>query len=103
MPFKTDKIAIGCPFMDRRTKLLPCQKEMVIYWRNKGLSQRQLASKFNVSRRLIIFITDPEKHLLNLKARDERGGSKVYYVKDQHTKSIREHRNYKYKSLKHTL
>ncbi len=103
MPYKTDKLAIKCSFIDRRSKLLPCQKEMIVFWRNKGLSQRKLAIMFSVSRRTIIFITDPEKYKQNLELRQQKGGSKIYYIKEKHTKSIREHRQYKYTTLKDTL
>lgn len=96
MPYKTDKIAINDPFLDKRTKLLPCQKEMISFWRKRGFSQRQLARMFNVSRRLITFVIDPDKHEANLAKREERGGSSIYYKKGPHTKSIREHRRYKH-------
>ena len=61
MPNKIDKIAIADAFLKRSAKLLPCQKEMVLYWHNKGMSQRKLAAMFSVSRRLITFIIDPKK------------------------------------------
>lgn len=99
MPYKTDKKAIDDPFLDRRTKLLPCHKEMIIFWRNKGLSQRELARMFNVSRRLITFVIDPDKQKSNLARREERGGSNIYYDKDSHTKSVRHHRRYKHQIL----
>lgn len=103
MPRKTDAMAINDVFIDRRVKLLPCQKEMVLYWREKGLSQRQLAKMFKVSRRLITFVLDPEKQKENLKRRAERGGHKQYYDKDKHAEAIRDHRNYKKKALKGRL
>ena len=102
MPFKTDKISLDDSFLKRSAKLLPCQKEMVIYWHNRGLSQRKLAALFNVSRRLITFIIDPAKHTDNLERRRERGGSKQYYNKDKHTEAIRNHRRYKYNLLAQT-
>jgi transposase len=96
MPYKTDNIAIADAFLKRSAKLLPCQKEMVLYWHNKGMSQRKLAAMFNVSRRLITFIIDPKKLERNLVVRNENGGSKAYYNRDKHTKAIREHRKYKH-------
>jgi len=95
MPRITDTIPIDCPFLRKNTKLLPCQKEMVMYWGKQGASQRRLAKMFNVSRRLIQFILNPESHKKNLERRRELGGSKIYYKKDKHTKAIREHRQYK--------
>ena len=61
MPYKTERVKLDSAFIDKRVKLLPCQKEMVVYWTKQGLSQRQLAKMFNVSRRLITFIQDPKK------------------------------------------
>lgn len=102
MPFITDTQALESSFIKRTAKLLPCQKEMVIWWReNKGLSYMQLARMFKVSKRTIQFIISPDKHIENLKRRKERGGSKQYYVKEKHTAAIREHRQYKYKILPH--
>lgn len=95
MPRLTDSIPLADKFLDKRVKLLECQKEMVIYWTNQGMSQRSLARMFNVSRRLIMFIQDPEKRINNYKTRVAAGGSKQYYVKEEHTEAIRTHRNYK--------
>lgn len=95
MSRKTDNIKINDPFFKKSSKLLPCQKEMIIFWRNRGFSQRDLAKMFNVSRRLVTFIIDPDKNKNNLMKRLERGGSKIYYNKDKHTQSIRKHRIYK--------
>jgi len=95
MPRKTDGMKIGDSFFKRSSKLLPCQKEMVVYWHDRGHSTRKLASMFNVSRRLIQFIIDPEKHKANLERRRETGGSSQYYDREYHTKKIKEHRDYK--------
>ena len=101
MPAKVDNQTIGDPFLDRRTKLLPCQKEMVVWWsKNKSLSSRQLAAMFNISRRTIQFILDPEKLIKNKEARNARGGSKVYYDRTENSESMRKHRAYKKKILK---
>ncbi len=103
MPYKTEKIKFDCPFLDRRTKLLPCQREMMVYWYNEGLSQRKLASMFNVSRRLVIFTTQPEKHKKNFQARIDRGGSKIYYKGGKEwAETMKKHRHYKHETLKHT-
>ena len=95
MPHKTDTVALADPFLKRSCKLLPCQKEMVFWWRNQGFSQRKLAAMFHVSKRLIQFILDPEKHRQNLLRRDERGGTSQYYDKEKHCAAVRKHRNYK--------
>jgi transposase len=100
MPYKTDKLAYNCPFLDNRSKLLPCQKEMVVWYKeNEGMSQRKLAAKFNVSRRTIQFILDPEKLSKNKQRRAERGGSKAYYDKEKHKQSMKKHRRLKYTTL----
>ena len=103
MPFKTDKVALDTSFLRRNTKLLPCQKEMIVYWSSRGMSQRKFAAMFNISRRNIQFIINPESYKRNLQAREERGGSKRYYVKESHTKAIREHRRYKYITFKNSI
>jgi transposase len=102
MPYKTDKMKLDSPFLDRRVKLLPCQKEMIIYWTNHGLSQRKLAKMFNVSRRLITFIQDPKKKERDLQNRAERGGWKQYYKGgEEWAGTQREHRSYKHRVLSH--
>lgn len=102
MPYKTDKLKLDSPFLDRRVKLLPCQKEMVLYWTNQGLSQRKIASMFKVSRRLITFIQDPKKKERDLQLKQERGGWKQYYKGGEDWASTqKKHRKYKYETLKH--
>lgn len=95
MPRKTDTISINDPFLKRSSKLIPCQKEMVIYWHNKGLGSRKIASIFKVSKRLIQFIIDPQKRKNNLERRQERGGTSQYYNKEYHAIKMKEHRQYK--------
>jgi hypothetical protein len=100
MPYITDKVKIDCPFFDRRSKLLPCQKEMMQHYHGMGYSQRKLAAMFNVSRRLVQFITCPEKHVKNLNSRRDRGGSKAYYKGgEEWAATMRKHRRYKYNLL----
>lgn len=103
MPYKTEKLNIGCPFMDRRTKLLPCQKEMVVHYHKLGYSQRALAKMFGVSRRLIVFTISPERLAKNMQARRDRGGWQVYYDKEKNNAYQKVHRTYKHKLLKETL
>jgi transposase len=103
MPYITDKTAISCPFLDKRVKLLPCQKEMVSHYRNLGWSQRKLAAHFNVSRRLITFVIDDTKKERDLQRRAERGGSMAYYDKAKNTSGMRKHRRHKYLTLKESL
>lgn len=99
MPRKTDSIPIKNKFLDRRTKLLDCQKEMVKYWYEKGTSIRAIARMFNVDKRTIQFLLFPERLKKNIQNRKERGGWKQYYNKTEHAEAIKEHRNYKKKIL----
>ena len=103
MPYLIQKIQINCPFLDKRTKLLPCQKEMILHYHNQGFSQRKIAAMFNVSRRLITFIINPKSHKKNLEARRDRGGSSIYYNKEKHTLATRNHRKEKHKLLRTTI
>jgi transposase len=103
MPYKTDKMKLDSPFLDRRVKLLPCQREMVLYWTAQGLSQRNLAKMFKVSRRLITFIQDPKKKEKCLENRAARGGWKQYYKGgEEWASTMKDHRRYKHKVLTKT-
>jgi transposase len=95
MPRKTDIIPINNKFLDRRTKLLDCQKEMVFYWYKQGTSIRAIARMFKVDKRTIQFLLFPDRLKKNIQDRKERGGWKQYYDKTEHAQQIKEHRNYK--------
>ena len=95
MPYKSEKEILGDPFFKKSAKLLPCQKEMCLYWYNTAASINSIARMFKVSKRLIQFILFPERHKKNLADRQDRGGSSIYYKKEMHTKAIKEHRQYK--------
>lgn len=99
MPSRTDKIPINDSFLDRRIKMLPCQKEMVVVLHQRGATINGIARMYGVSKRLIQFILFPERKQRNIEARRERGGSKIYYKKNYHTEKMREHRHYKNKIL----
>jgi len=102
MPYITDKKALKDPFLDRRNKLLPCQREMVVYWHKIiGASINNIAKTFHVNKRLIQFILFPERLKKNKELRADRGGSKIYYDRQEHNAAMRDHRRYKYKTLKH--
>lgn len=74
---------------------------MIPYWYNvKGESVRAIGRRFGVDRRTVDFILFPDKLEGNIKARELRGGSKVYYDKDIHLAYTKDHRNYKKKILK---
>ncbi len=100
MPYKTDKIAIADPFLSRRIKLLPCQREMVHWWYANNMSITSIAKLFKVSKRLIQFELFPERKKKNIQDRENRGGSKQYYDKDYHAEKMKDHRRYKHEILK---
>jgi transposase len=96
MPFKSEKFKFDNPFFDRRCKLIPCQKEMIKHYYGEGESIRSLARRFSVSKRTIQFELFPERKVQNLIRREERGGSKIYYVGGEVWASQqREHRKHK--------
>ena len=98
MPYKSEKIKIEGTQHDRRRKLTEDQKAYIRWLREEeGLSQRQLAAMFGVSRRLITFVLDPEKELKN-KARQKqlRQEGRYKYTKEQWAEVVREHRHYKH-------
>lgn len=103
MPYKTDKMAINDPYLDRRVKLLPFEKEEIKTLYKQGASKRHLARSYEVSRRLIDFIVHPERKERDLELRKERGGSKVYYKREKHTAAMRKHRKHKRQVLKFRL
>ncbi len=97
MPYKfqTDKLLVPKEH-DKRVKLTQEEKELIKHlYKTTDTSQRKLATQFGVSRRLITFILDPEKQKANLQAKEARGGSKQYYNKETHTKTMKAHRGYK--------
>lgn len=101
MPRKTDTTAINCPFLDRRTKLLPCQKEMIKYYHDQGATIRGLARQFNVDKRLIQFVIYPERRIKNVADRKSRIGSTLKeYGNKYFADSIKAHRDYKKSILK---
>lgn len=101
MPYKTDNQALKDPFLSRRVKLLPCQKEMVGYWyKVMGASINGIAKMFRVNKRTIQFILFPERLKKNKELRNDRGGSKIYYDKEYHKEQMKVHRRYKYDTLK---
>jgi hypothetical protein len=95
MPYKSEKINLH-ETQDRRIKLLGCQKLAIIKMYATGLySINGLAKAWKVSKRLIQFILFPERQQKNLKDRNKRGGSRIYYIKDDHNKAIKDLRKYK--------
>lgn len=80
---------------DKRVKLTNKEREQIKELRASGMKQQAVADHFNVSRRTVQFICDPQKLKENLEKRKERGGSMIYYNKDIHAAAMRRHREYK--------
>ena len=97
MPYKSEKIKIEGTKLDRRRKLTEDQKQYIRWLREEeGLSQRQLAAMFGVSRRLITFVLDPEKEKRNKAIQKKYHKEGRYkYTKEQWAEVKREHRHYK--------
>jgi hypothetical protein len=102
MPYKTDKLKLG-RLLSRRVKLQDSQKDEIKQLHAQGSSIHSLSKIYKVSRRLIQFILFPERQEQNIKLRNERGGSKIYYNREEHTAAIKDYRRYKYKMLKDTI
>lgn len=96
MPYKSEYTHKKIPRdKDRRVKLSLEDKEEIKLIYPIIKSQRKLAKKYNVSRRLIQFILDPEKKKRDLELRALRGGSMVYYDKIKQVRSSKETRIYR--------
>ena len=90
MPYTSEKIKLPRKY-DRRVKLSKEDREEIkeLYG---SVSQRKLAKRYNVSRRLIIFIGDPEKYKRNKELRKD---STWYYNKEKNKNYMKRHRRYK--------
>lgn len=81
---------------DKRIKLTEEDKEEIRKIYATGtISQRQLASLYNVSRRTIQFAINPDKYLINLEQFKERQKDGRYYNKEKHTEYMRDYRKHK--------
>ena len=97
MPYKSEKIPLP-PQYDRRRKLTEDDKfEIVRLRKEHNLSQRTLARMFGVSRKLIIFIIDPERHERAKAQFKERRKDGRYYDRETNTIAVRNTRQYKHK------
>ncbi len=97
MPYISEKIKLP-PQYDRRRKLTEDDKfEIVRLRKEHNLSQRTLARMFGVSRRLIIFIIDPERHERAKAQFKERRKDGRYYDRETNTIAVRNTRQYKHK------
>lgn len=96
MPYKSEKIPLGK--YDRRIKLTDSQREEVKELRKLGLSYRVIAERYNVSKKLIIMVCNPEiaeRNRLAFIARKREG--RYTLTKEKWAEVVREHRRYKQK------
>ena len=82
---------------DKRRKLSNEDKEEIQnrYLKVGGVSQRELAREYGVSRRLIVFCIYPERQKANYAQRVASGGSKQFYDREKNTGYSQVHRKYK--------
>lgn len=96
MPYKSEKIRLEGTKYDRRRKLSEEQKEEIRMFRKLyNISYNKLAAKYNVSKRLIIFICNPDIEKRNKERHKELRKDGRYYDHEKHNKSIKEMRRYK--------
>lgn len=81
--------------LDKRVKLTEVERKQILELNKKGMSQRKLAAKFNVSRRLICFIIDPAKKERCKEQFKERQKDGRYYNTNKNTEATKKHRAYK--------
>lgn len=96
MPYKFEKTPINNPEHDKRVKLTDEERESIREEYETGLvSQRDLAKKYNVSRRLIQFILSPEKLDIAKQQFAERQKDGRYYDREKHNEYMKSHREHK--------
>lgn len=104
MPIKSEVEHLHIPKkLKRSVRLTEEQKKEIVFLYNSGsISQRKLAKLFDVSRRLIFFILNPDKYEEYKIAYKEKGGSMRYYNKDKQRTYSRRTRAYR-KELENKL
>lgn len=99
MPYKSDRKGVLIPReLKRNIKLsLEEREEIKRIRREDGVSYQKIANAFGVSKRLVIFICNPdiEKRAKERLREAKRQGK--YYYKDKNTAAVRETRRYKHK------
>lgn len=96
MPYKFEKTPINNPKYDKRVKLTDEDRENIRKEYTTGLiSQRQLAEKYGVSKRLIQFVLSPEKAKEAKQQFLERQKDGRYYNKEKHKEYMKNYRNHK--------
>lgn len=105
MPYKSEKIPIAGGKYDRRIKLTMLQREAIRELREKyGVSYQKIADQFSVSKRLVIFICNPDmEERAKEQYRQHRKDGRYYKGGEQWAETIREHRRYKHELNKKGL
>jgi hypothetical protein len=99
MPYKTEKMRLP-PELDRRRKLGDEQKDEIKHKYSTGsYSLNMLAREYNVSKKTILLIVNPESKRKNDERIKEHWRDYATYG-EEHNAVIREHRAYKHKVLK---
>lgn len=94
MPYKSETIKIEGTKFDKRIKLTQDQRDKIADLKGK-ISRRLCAEMFGVSKRTIDFIWYPERLERNKQLRQERGGWRQYYNKNEWREYMKEHRHHK--------
>lgn len=97
MPYRSERIKIEGTVYDRRRKLTEAQKEEIrLLRRQTGLSYNKIAERYGVSKRMIMFVVNPEKYAVAREQFKERQREGRYQVsREERASIVREHRHYK--------
>lgn len=99
MPYKSDRKGVLIPReLKRNIKLsLEEREEIKRIRREEGVSYQKIANAFGVSKRLVIFICNPEiAEKAKERLREAKRQGKYYYL-EKNTAAVRETRRYKHK------
>ena len=94
MPYKSERCKIAGTKYDKRRKLTAEQKAEIAEL--IGLSSREIARKYGVSRRTVQFIQHPERLQRNKQCRANRGGWRQYYDRQEWAANMHKHRQHKH-------
>lgn len=101
MPYKIDtehKILPKIKWFDRRYKLTLEDREDILKVFNEwNVTQTYLALKYNISRKTIYYILNPDKLIIDKENYKIRAKWWVYYNKENQKLAMRETRRYRYK------
>ena len=94
MPYKSERCKIAGTKYDKRRKLTAEQKAEIAEL--IGLSSREIARMYGISRRMVQFIQHPERLQRNKQCRANRGGWRQYYDRQEWAANMRKHRQHKH-------